>query len=181
MYAGLAPLPFSSQGCGCSPRHTKHCHFQDHPRGNVDNQRRIGGRDEEHGRWRLAVQGQRYGWACDGQGRACFRGRTLFLLRGEASRPAMSHRPLAVRRNRMWDAQGFASCASYPTGRGPAFSSHISTYMNSKALYGRSRSPCLARATDSVPLQGCCLLVGVPTHGLCSCCILCDRNVPMVV
>ena len=41
----------------------------------------------------------------------------------------------------------------------------ISTCTKSIALYGRSRSPCLARAAGCVPLQGCCLLVSVPPAG----------------
>ena len=41
-------------------------------------------------------------------------------------------------------------------GGGLCISSNISTYMNSMALYSRSRSPCLARAASCVPLQGCC-------------------------
>ena len=53
-----------------------------------------------------------------------------------------------------------------PRGGGSLrISSNISTYMNSMALYGISRSPCLARAASCVPLQGCCLLVGVPPTG----------------
>ena len=50
----MLPCP---QGCGCRPQHTQHRHFQDHTQRNVGHECRIGGRDEEHGCWRLADKG----------------------------------------------------------------------------------------------------------------------------
>ena len=50
-------------------------------------------------------------------------------------------------------------------GGGLSISIDTSTQLDSVVLYGRSRRPCLARASGCVPLQDCCTLVGVLPTG----------------
>ena len=103
-------------------------------------------------RYPLTISGQHHGGACG----AVHAGVCRLVLRFSYIIDALApQRPIPTR----WlGAFGLG-------GGGLSISVDFSTHMNSVVLYGRSRSPCLARADGCVPLQGCCTLVGVQHTG----------------